>query len=110
MVREMLVNARREREGGKKVASAAVESGSEPIDHRARLRKRRGENRERHATLGDTTPQYAEKRFLNSPHEHPDEPQQGWIGVKQLGKGGQGRAGLWVKVDERMVVLDRMVC
>ena len=32
-----------------------------------------------------------------------------WFGVKILGRGGQGVAGLWLKLDRNRRILDRMV-
>lgn len=44
---------------------------------------------------------------------HEDAYKQGagerWVPQKHLGAGGQGQAGLWVKVNEQQRIIDRMV-
>lgn len=48
------------------------------------------------------------KKFLATAGDGlPDSAQ--WKGIKMLGRGGQGLAGLWVKVDSRGMILDRVV-
>lgn len=46
--------------------------------------------------------------FLDSDHGLPDK-EGGWTGSRLLGAGGQGRAGLWIQVDQHNTVIDTMV-
>lgn len=51
-------------------------------------------------------------QFLVSAHglaDRPNDEKGTWLGVKLLGAGGQGKAGLWVKHDAKGKILDRMV-
>lgn len=47
--------------------------------------------------------------FISSAHGRPDITQDGWVGSKVLGSGGQGVAGLWLKKSSTGRTIDRMV-
>ncbi|KAL8676114.1 MAG: hypothetical protein Q9186_007337 [Xanthomendoza sp. 1 TL-2023] len=79
----------------------------EPLDTPPEIRPRSFDIYDPYAEVNDPVddPEIRNASFLSTHHGY----EEGWIGRKVFGKGGEGRAGLFEKIDQDGVVVDKIV-